>query len=132
MNYTIEILKESDMREVISWWADHGVDRFSFETLNTCQTFLLRIAGVPALCVTMIATRARIAWIEAFAGNPAISTARRRKFTPLLLAYLEKRAKIGGAKKLFCMSPHPVLTEYYEGLGFVKTASVDAMIKEIK
>lgn len=131
MSFTIDILAEDEKPMIVGWWKHHGVDQFCLDDLKQSKTYLLKIAGLAALCATVISTSARIAWVEAYVGNPAIPNGQRAKYTPRLLSYIEAAAVQSGAKKIMCFGPNEKLTAYYTGLGFRKTASVDILIKEI-
>lgn len=104
---------------------------FRWSDLPRDTSFFAVIDEKPALAVSLILTNSKIAWLEAFVGNPDADKEKRRAATKELLKYLESIASGFGATKIICMGPCPALTSYYEGLGFKKTATVDTLLKEI-
>lgn len=122
----------SDWQMIAKWHESYGIKFFKWSDLPEDTSYVAFVDDKPALAVSLILTNSKLAWIEAFVGNPDVKPEERRPVTKKLLAYLEDIAKSFGAKKLFCMSPNPLLTGYYNSLGFKKTESVEALIKEIQ
>lgn len=116
---------------VAEWWLSAGIEGFNWSDLPAERSFFAVVDDEPVLAVSLMLGESKIAWIEAFVGNPEFDCDRRQVTTKMLLVFLEGVAKDHGATKLFCMSPNLSLSDYYARLGFRKTGTVDTFIKEI-
>ncbi len=119
---------------VTSWWAAANEVGPTEDMLPPDSTFIAEIAGEPALCVTIYLTNTRsLAYVENFAGNPALKGGERRLAARLLSDYIANFARSLGYKNLICLAHREPLVRRYQELGFKPTiTNVTAFVRSLK
>lgn len=97
------------------------------------STYLVFIKAIPAACLSLILTNARIGWMENLVGNPDLKTTERKHAIDYLAAYVEVLGKSLGLKRFFLMSQKRSSTRRYAGLGYeISARDITTMTKEIE
>jgi hypothetical protein len=116
--------KESDYREICSWWKKHQEEAPLPGMMVETGTFVVELEGNPVMTLTALFTQSvEVAYLEGYCAKPGLEKRVRNQIGQELWNYVYAWLRALGFKRVVALSPNASLTKRYEELGMSQNMS---------